>query len=511
MSCCAARGRRGERSRFTRREILRGTPAILLATLAGCTVRRDAAELPPVTQPPVQVVQPPRFAPTPTPPPTRAAATTATAAPAQALHGAISFASWGSPNTFRALEAALEAFRKAEPGIEVIARLDNAPSSDAARTELSAGTASDVVRVAPEDVFDFTAGGLVLPLDDLAARDLDMDEFVPALREARPGPGGELGALSLGARYLVMFYNRWHIEAAGVEVPTSWADAWSVTEFEQTARRMVLADEDRTDRFGFAAVPWIVRPLLASAAGGDPKGEFFNAGELRSTMAIDPHVRALKRIASWRTLLGFELGIDGRFSAPFNGGLVPFYVDATDFASSIRPGVPWEAAPLPGWSGGALTEGQELCVAVSGQSSSPEAAWRLARFMLGPEAQQALAREDVVVPFRREVLRGPAFLDPNRRPTDRTVWADAIDWDLRTPSNPGAKAWHTVTGPAVNAVRDGSQAAEDYLVAADALITRQLRARGWSSARNVAGYRQELPLGNALLSGGDAPDGDQGT
>ena len=70
MSCCAARGRRGARSRFTRREILRGTPAILLATLAGCTVRRDAAELPPVTQPPVQVVQPPRFVPTPTPPPT---------------------------------------------------------------------------------------------------------------------------------------------------------------------------------------------------------------------------------------------------------------------------------------------------------------------------------------------------------------------------------------------------------------------------------------------------------
>ncbi len=492
----------------TRRQILRATPALLLAALAGCTVRRDAVELPPVTQPPVQVVRPPRFTPTPTPPPTPAA--TATPTPAQALYAVISFASWGSRNTFRALETTLKAFRRAEPGIEVVARLDNSFSSDMARAELRAGTAFDVVRVAPEDVFDFTAGGLVLPLDDLAARDLDADELVPAHREARPGPGGELGALSLGARYLVMFYNLGHVEAAGIEMPTSWSDAWSVSEFEQTAQRMVIADEDRTDRFGFAAVPWIVRPLLASAAGGDPAGRFFNAGELQSTMAIDAHVRALKRIATWQTLLGFELGIDGRFSAPFNGGLVSFYVDATDFASSIRAGVRWETAPLPAWAGGSLTEGQELCVAVSGQSSSPEAAWRLARFMLGPEAQRALAREDVVVPFRREVLRDPAFLDPNRRPTDRRLWADAIDRDLRTPSNPGAKAWDAVTGPAINAVRDGSQAVEEYLARADALITRQLRVRGWSSAKNVAGYRQQLPRGNVLVGDGDGQDGDQG-
>ena len=66
-------------------------------------------------------------------------------------------------------------------------------------------------------------------------------------------------------------------------------------------------------------------------------------------MHTDAHVRALRRLSAWQTAQEFELGIQERFAAPFNGGLVSFYIDASDFAPSIRPAVRWGVAPLPAW------------------------------------------------------------------------------------------------------------------------------------------------------------------
>ena len=496
-------GRRGGSLR-SRRQLLRGLPLIGLAALSGCTLETLGQPLPPVTAPPVEAVLPPPLTPTPTPTPAPVATTASATRPA-ITRASIGFASWGSAATMRALQEIFAAFRKAEPGVDIEVRLDDAITPDTARGDLREGPATDVIRVGPEDVFDLTADGLVLPLDDLAARDLDMDALAPAATEARAGPGGEIGALSAGAVYLAVYYNLAHIEAAGIDVPTQWTDSWDIPTLEQAARRMVIADDDRTDRFGLATVPWVVRPWLAGAAGADRDGRFFSADETGSTMQIEPHVKALQRLATWQTVLDFELALQERFAAPFNGGLVSFYIDASDFAALIRPAVRWGVAPLPAWSGSAaLTEGQELCVAVNPQTQEPEAAWRLASFFLSPEAQRALAREDVVIPFRREVLNDPAFLDPNRQPIDRSAWSEAIERDLHTPANPGAKAWHAMTERPVNAVRDGSMEAEAYLARADALITRQLRARDWSVAKNVRGYRQELPLGNLLVQPGEA-------
>ena len=138
-------------------------------------------------------------------------------------------------------------------------------------------------------------------------------------------------------------------------------------------------------------------------------------------------------------------------------------------------------------------------MAVNSASEDLEPAWRLAQFFLEPEAQRALARNDAAVPFRRSVLREPAFRDPNRLPVDRTAWSGAVEHDLQTPSNPGSKAWHVLTAAAIEAVRRGDVEVEAYLEQADQLITRQLEAHEWSVAKDVAGYRRPPSLGNVLL------------
>ena len=201
--------------------------------------------------------------------------------------------------------------------------------------------------MAADDVFDLSVGGYLAPLDDFVARDLEFDDLEPAVIEARPGPGGEVTALSVGAAYLGVFYNQAHLEQAGVEPPSSWEDSWSIGEFEFAARRLTLGDEDRMDRYGLAAVPWLTRAALADAAGLTGADAFFVADQTRSTMRSPVHARTLGRMANWRSRSQMELGIEERFATPFNGGRVALYVDAGDFAPLVRPTIPWGVAPLP--------------------------------------------------------------------------------------------------------------------------------------------------------------------
>ena len=51
-------------------------------------------------------------------------------------------------------------------------------------------------------------------------------------------------------------------------------------------------------------------------------------------------------MARWRSNSKVEIGIEERIAAPFNGGLVALYIDASDFAPLVRPSIPWGVAPL---------------------------------------------------------------------------------------------------------------------------------------------------------------------
>lgn len=479
--------------------MLRALPLAVVAGVTGCDVGPRKADLPPVTPLPVESIRVAPFTPTPTPSPTAAVLAAAEATPLPA-GTTIRYAGWGTATEVDALRQALADFEQVQPEVDLDVRLDNTLAGEGMRAGLVDGIDADVVRVAADDVFDLTAGGYLAPLDEFVARDVEFDDLAPAVIEARPGPGGEVTALSIGAAYLGVFYNEAHLEQTGVEPPSSWEDPWSIAEFEFAARRLTAADEERVDRYGLAAVPWLTRAALADAAGLTGAEAFFVADQTRSTMHSPVHSRTLGRMAGWRSRSRIELGIEERFGTPFNGGRVALYVDASDFASQVRPTIPWGVAPLPAWTDGSpVTEGMEMCIAVNSASDDPEPAWRLAQFFLEPEAQRALARTDAAVPFRRSVLREPAFRDPNRLPVDRTAWSGAVAHDLQTPANPGSKAWHVLTGAPIEAVRRGEIEPDTYLEQADDLITRQLEAHEWSLAKDVVGYRRPPSLGNVML------------
>ena len=444
------------------------------------------------------MVQPPPL-PTSTPEATSAASTVTSAASGapRAAEVTIEAETWGPPVLLEAFRDIVREFQREAPWVTVQTRLDNALTSDGLRARLRTGDGPDVTRIAPEDVFDFTAAGFLHGLGARIDADAELRDPAQGVSMARTGAGGERSALSVGAVHQCVLYNEQHLEAAGVTAPTSWHDTWSVAEFEEAAQRLVIESDARVERFGLTAIPAYARPVLA--ARGD--GGFLDAAQRTSTLATPEREGRLQRLTTWQTTLSIELPIAYRFVAPFSGGLAAMHIDRTDVGRWVRASVPWAVAPLPAWEGReALTEAEELCVGVPARSPEPDAAWAFARALLGPSAQRALARTNILTPVRQETLRDPAFLDPNQRPFDRTPLIEAAAQAMRSPAHPGAKAWHTVTGDAIAPVRQGNRDAAAYLEQADALISRQLTLRGWSAASDRPGYRQPLPYGNRLLA-----------
>lgn len=483
---------------LSRRALLGACLAGAGGLLAACTLNSVDRELPPVRLPPAEVVQPPPL-PTATPETPLSLPTIAPAA-ADVPHAAtatIHFEAWGPQVLLEAFREIQHEFQAEAPWVTVQTRLDNALTSDGLRTRLWLGEGPDVTRIAPEDAFDFTAAGFLHGLGARVDADADLQHAAPGAADARTGAGGERSALSLGAAHQCVLYNAQHLETAGVSAPTSWQGTWTLKEFEEAARRLVVASDRRVERFGLTAIPAYARPVLAE--GGDDG--FLDPEQRASALATPERQERLQRLTNWQTTLAIELPIAYRFVAPFSGGLASMHIDRTDVGRWVRASVPWAVAPLPAWDGRqALTEADELCVSVAARSPEPDAAWAFARFLLDAPAQRALARTNLLTPTRLETLGDPAYLDPNQRPFERTPLIEAAGRAMRGPAHPGAKAWHALTGDPIAVVRQGDQEAATYLARADKLINRQLRLRDWSAAADRLGYRQPLPYGNRLLA-----------
>lgn len=482
---------------LSRRALLRVGLVAGSGVLAACTLDRVGSELPPVTHPPVEVVQPPPLpATTPEPIASQPTAASASVGAPQSPATTIHFETWGPRvllNAFREIE---QEFRQAVPWVTVQTRLDNALTSDRLRTRLRNGEGPDVTRIEPEDAFDFTAAGFLHGLGARVDGDPELWETAPRAPAARTGAGGEFSTLSIGATHQCVLYNAQHLESVGVTAPMSWQSPWTVAEFEETAQRLVIANNQRVERFGLTAIPAYARPVL-----GEGSDDFLDAEQRASTLATPERRERLQRLTGWQTTLAIELPIAYRFVAPFSGGLASMHVDHTDVGRWVRASVPWAVAPLPAWQGReSLTEANELCMAIPAHSSEPDAAWTFARFLLDAPAQRALARTNLLTPARLETLEDPAFLDPNQRPYNRTPLMQAAAQAMRSPAHPGAKAWHVLTGDPIAEVRRGDREAAAYLAQADGLITRQLRLRSWSASADRPGYRQPLPYGNRLLA-----------
>ncbi len=239
--------------------------------------------------------------------------------------------------------------------------------------------------------------GHLRPLDSLVS-DALLSELLPSIVE-QGRYGDRLWALGTYDSGLGLFARRSALEAAGIRVPESPADAWSADEFEQWMERLAEDDADGAIldlhlnypgewyTYGFA-------PALYSGGGA-----LIDPGRLRAAGSLDSEasVRALTQLQRWLERGWVDPNVD---DAAFLEGRVPLswsgHWDFDRYHDAWGDDV--VVLPLPDFGEGSRTGQGSWVWAVTSSARNPDAAATWIRFLLSAPEVQAMAEANSAVP-----------------------------------------------------------------------------------------------------------------
>jgi ABC-type sugar transport system permease subunit/ABC-type glycerol-3-phosphate transport system substrate-binding protein len=329
---------------------------------------------------------------------------------------------WADSEELRLSEAALDAFRKAHPTIDV--QYEPNPGrqyEEKILTALAADSPPDVFLLDSKLIPTFTNKQVLLDLAPYArAMRIDTAQwFSNVLAIARKGDA--LYAFPKGFTPLMIYYNKSVFRDAGVAFPS---DDWTWDDFLSTARRLTRTGDGRPDRYGtsftnyyFYWIPWVW------SAGGDvvsPEGTratgYLDGERTRAALQWLIDLRTLHRVApdagTW-----VQSEKTGSGPALFASGVIAMTVDGHwRMPSFLRyrkeRSLDFGVAPLPRHrSGGKVNVMYESGWCVPVNTPHPAEAALLASFMAGETASRIRAESMLELPAVRSVAEESAKND----------------------------------------------------------------------------------------------------
>lgn len=355
----------------------------------------------------------------------------------------ITIVHWGDNDEDRIMATLVREFEGAYPDIRV--KRINPGDSASVRTKLqtmfAAGAAPDVFQVGFEHFADWADKGILHELDSFLredavgdpARALDLADYYTSVLDvfrfdvqSKQAGRGALYSFAKDFTTVGFYYNRDLFRRAGVAAPS--AD-WTWDEFHATARRIGALDHC----YGADFVTWenMVR-LFVWTHGADfplPSTDEPPSDDPRRLERLHAALQTLRDwFAEGRTLASaktqFETGQDpflsGRvgMAGPFGRWKVPTY------RSSITA-FDWDFAPLPRGevaANGIFTSAWGMAA----DTRHPREAWKLIRYLCGPQAQARCAELGLAIPIRRDVAASPSFQSADAKPDNDQGYLDAV-------------------------------------------------------------------------------------
>jgi multiple sugar transport system substrate-binding protein len=296
-----------------------------------------------------------------------------------------------------ALQARLDAFMEANPGITV----EFVPSTDhptTMQTAFASGDYPQVFYVDSSKLPDWAEAGVLAPAGDNIE---NMDDIYPSLLESFTY-NGTLYCPPKDFSTMTLQYNKDMFDAAGVEYPT--AD-WTWEDLRTAAEALTGENAEGQPVLGLvepAELPrWL--PFLYQAGGTifDDEGNYaMNSPEAQE--ALDFYIGLVNDglagppsavDAGW----GGEAFANQRVAMAMEGNWVINYLNEQ------FPDVNWGVAPLPSGSAGPATMAFTVCygVAANIEGDEAQAAWDLVNFLTGEEGALAVAESSFgVMPAR---------------------------------------------------------------------------------------------------------------
>lgn len=207
----------------------------------------------------------------------------------------------GTPAEAAALQRAVAGFESEHPGWDVrVTTVAEGDYNDRLQAAVATGDLPDVVDVDGPLIASWAHQGALEPLDDLLPDDV-IARMLPSLT-AQGTWQGQLWAVGAFDSGLGLYADRAALRAAGVDWPTSVAEAWTATEFDSALAALARRDPDRKVldlKLNYGTGEWLSYgfvPLLSSAGAAvvDPK-----TGRAAGVLDAPAAVAAMRALAGW--------------------------------------------------------------------------------------------------------------------------------------------------------------------------------------------------------------------
>src|SRR6266576_5118468 len=307
------------------------------------------------------------------------------------LSGDVRISGWSSTPTEDALLTdSINAFKAANPGVNVKWEPIAQDYSTVLKTNLAAGTEADVFYA---DIFwidSLMKTGKLLALDDLMAKTgVNKSDFVSSLINAF-SYNGKVYGIPKDFNTLGLVYNKDLFKAAGIAEPTN---DWSWTDLSAAAKKLttggVVGLSLPADAARFVPFLWQAGGDLNNInnAAGQAATDFYTGFEAKDSVSKLPSELGM----GWPG----EAFEKGKAAMVFEGGWLP--ADLNNNFKTVNYGV----VQMPKGTAGKSNLIFTVSYSVSAKTKNPNAAWALTNFLTGADNQAKVLKAGFALPTRQ--------------------------------------------------------------------------------------------------------------
>lgn len=313
----------------------------------------------------------------------------------------------GKPEELAVMTAQVEEFNERYEG-QIRARLVTIPEADytdEVRAAALADALPDVLDLDGPTLASFVWAGYLRPLDEHISDEL-LDDLLPSIiDQGRYPPDGNLYCVGVFDSGLGLWGNREYLERAGVRIPESVDNAWTLDEFNVALRKLAQLPEVRWPldlKLNYGVGEWFTygfSPLVQSMGGDLIERDTWQA------------VGTLDGIESQLAMTLFQYWVDQDWVVPAARGDDALFGEAREAALAWVGHWMWEPhseglgddlvlIPMPKFGSRHVTGMGSWAWAIPQRTNHPDEAWKFIEFLLEPEQILKMVETNGAVPSR---------------------------------------------------------------------------------------------------------------
>jgi len=306
------------------------------------------------------------------------------------------------------LDAQVKDFNAMDKGVTVKAvSLPEGSYNDQVQAAALAGDMPCLLDFDGPFLYNYAWSGYMRPIDDFVSADLKAD-FLPSIID-QGTYGGKLYSLGTFDSGLSLWGNKAYLEEAGVRIPTSIADAWTMDEFNDALAKLKALPEVEYPldlKFNYGAGEWFTYGFSPIVQGFG--GDLIDRTDYQSADGVLNGPEAVAAMTWFQSLF-----TDG-YAITQPAGDDDFYGKKTAALSYVGHwmwtphhdglGDDLVLLPMPIWPAKQATGMGSWNWGITNGCANPEAAWQFLSYLIEPEQILRMTNANGAVPARKSAI-----------------------------------------------------------------------------------------------------------